>query len=180
MNIEQILTANKRDLSSEVVYFDGAIGQDDEEYFRIYLNPKTKSNFFRVKKEYIEGDIHEYSVDEIKRAGFAPRLGFTPNNELKMFQIPIKHGVKIEYVTIREAEVGVRYPGEAVDDLNNKKKKGCSCQSGSEAKRGANDEASLRGLCKFMSPCASGCCMYKFGSCECVPENYCGPNCDWA
>lgn len=154
----------------EVVHFDGAIEEENANYFRIYPNPRKRNKFFRVRVEDVVGDVHQYSNEQIQNAGVSPRYGFTPYNEVSVFQVPVKHGVKIEFITIHEAEAGVYYPIEAVDDL---KQKGCSCSS-SGCKCGSigynqpvSEQNRRLGLCKFMSPCSSGCCMFKSGRCEC-------------
>ena len=60
-------------------------------------------------------------------------MGFTPNTEFTMFEIPVKHGAKMECVTVQEAEAGVRYPEDAVNySFNSGQKRSCSCRSEQE------------------------------------------------
>jgi hypothetical protein len=137
----------------------------------------------RINIHYI-GKIH--TPELLKESGLTPRMGFTPHTEFNVYQIPVKHGVKMNFVTIEEVEAGVFYPNSAVDLYNRDKKKGCGCggkcgghsKSEHEVTESSATTTRLLGLCRTMIPCVHGCCQHSGSGCKCVPHQLCGPNCD--
>lgn len=75
----------------DIIYLDGMLTKDDNlECFRLYPNPKNKNAYYKIKKEYVVGEIHPYETEKVEKLGLGYTLGFTPNNSFSMYQIPLK------------------------------------------------------------------------------------------
>jgi len=152
-NIDDILKKDnkKSDAPKDIIYFDGTIDEDgNDEYFRLYPDPRNNNKYLRIKKTDIAGDIYEYPEEKLKDAGIIPPLGLTPNNKFSMFQVPVKHGVEIECISLEKAKVGIEYPKSFVKLFVNNHKKECTCD---ERKPKTREGAT----CYSSGVCTEGC-----------------------
>ncbi|MCC3379885.1 hypothetical protein ACFQ5D_09295 [Paenibacillus farraposensis] len=168
-------TSFSKKSSEEIIYFDGCILDDDSEYFRLFLNPKDYTRYFRVKKTDVAGDLYEYDEENMRKLGVIPLLGFTPNNSFKMYQVPIKVGTDIDFIHVQKATVGVKYPKDSVRNIPPyPPKKSCGCKT-SPDKNHASSELYEVGYCDFSGVCSSGCIWRspygsEYDSCNCLPS----------
>ncbi|PFV34618.1 hypothetical protein COL01_11390 [Bacillus thuringiensis] len=156
MNLEEVLnqTSQSNFISQQdIVYLDGMITKDEDlDYFRLYPFPKNKKMFYKIKKEYIVGEIHLYDEKRILESGLGYKLGFTPNNEFSIYQVPVKFGAEFDFVKVDTAKAGVNYPWEAVAPFAKKKNanpKLCTCNK--------KEKTLLTLDCIDYSGCPEGC-----------------------
>ncbi|MDY0952078.1 hypothetical protein SOM37_24880 [Bacillus thuringiensis] len=157
MNINEILSKSKKfvDESINVIHFNGVIDKDtNEDYFRIYPDPRNKKHYLRVKKDDIDGEIHEYTTDNLKDAKLIPALGLTPHNEFILHQVPVKHGVEIDCISVEKAKVGIEYPQPFAKLFSDKPIKECTCD---QHKKKEQLEFYEGASCLTSSVCTSGC-----------------------
>lgn len=170
MNIEEALKSKKKSIinTREVIYFVGAIEDDNEDHFRLYPNPALKQKYIRIKKEDIFGELYELGIEEVKDLGYLPPYGLTPNNIFSLFQVPLKKNAEIEYISIKFAKVGVEYPLELskLINKNHSQSNGLSSQSGG---CGCNKNLKDPGYCDSSGVCNSTCqwCNGVDNTCRC-------------
>ncbi|HGH1673839.1 TPA: hypothetical protein ACJHMI_005485 [Bacillus cereus] len=170
MDLNEALNKKQKTLEqpSDIIYINGALRKDEGGYFRLYPDPIIKFKYVRIKETDVVGSIHQYSIDDLKDAGLTPLLGFTSNDEFNMFQVPVKVGAEIEYITIQNAKVGVQYPLELSNLLNRSLKRKIDSHKSGECGCGGKGSNNKVPVCTDGLSCVSKCQFCNdFGDCHC-------------
>ncbi|MCY7676778.1 hypothetical protein [Bacillus safensis] len=153
MNLDEILAKpeNLITVETEIVYLDGAIDSDENDnYFRLYPASANKSHYLRIKKEDVISDIHMYDLEDLKDTHYKPKLGFTPHNQLNIYQVPVKLKAEVDCITVQKAEIGVKYPLKFAELLSNQNKSSCSCEKKGKSREFREDVS--HAYCDVLNP----------------------------
>lgn len=100
MTIDSVLKNMSASVTNDhaTVQLKGAIELDhDPAYFRIYPDSRNRRSYSIVKKSDVEGEVYEWSSEEMLSAGFV---------NSKIYTIPMKSGAEIQRVSVILQRVG--------------------------------------------------------------------------
>ncbi len=91
-----------------ILFLDGAVEADHSaEYLRVYPDPGHRRSYLLVKKADVCGELHVWSAEEIRHAGF---IG------AKVFRIPLRVGIELQTVSVAVHKFGEASAARHGDD----------------------------------------------------------------